>query len=160
MKKLLLVTLFALFLIPTAKAQLGRGELRLGYGFLPTTDVKHAPSTQEKWGSISLDYSFRVIGGLGVGATGVYSSDDVNNYYSLMPFVKMRWLNLKIVSFYSRAGLGWRYEQMKGHSDLNRSRMAWQVSPIGIEVGTKVAAYAEGGIGDLGYLVAGLRLRF
>ena len=68
-----------------------------------------------------------------------------------MPHLKMRWLNLRILSLYSRIGVG-----------LSESARQWafQVSPIGVEIGGKVAAYAEAGIGTMGSLVAGLRFRF
>jgi hypothetical protein len=45
-------------------------------------------------------------------------------------------------------------------SSESARQWAFQVSPIGVEIGGKVAAYAEAGIGTMGSLVAGLRFRF
>lgn len=190
MKKFLLIAAFALLLIPTvANAQLGRGELSLGYGFAPTTDwmkkytnflsdvVGKNSHSQSTWGSASIDYSFKLAFGLRVGASLTYSNHTQRanavapggttfnsatmHYFSVMPFAKMNWLNLRVVKLYSRAGVGWNYVHSKGHGiQRDRNNLAWQVSPLGIEVGGKVAVYAEGGIGTVGSLIAGLRFTF
>ena len=83
------------------------------------------------------------------------------DYYSIMPHLKMRWLNLRILSLYSRIGVGLTFTESSGEGQSESARQwAFQVSPIGVEIGGKVAAYAEAGIGTTGSLVAGLRFRF
>ena len=154
LKKVLLMAAVVLLGLPgLAHAQLGRGEISVGYGVAP----------------VSVNYTFRIVGGLGVGATFVYSGNNQRlagkkistDYYSIMPHLKMRWLNLRILSLYSRIGVGLTFTESSGEGQSESARQwAFQVSPIGVEIGGKVAAYAEAGIGTMGSLVAGLRFRF
>lgn len=164
-----------------ANAQGGRSEISVGYGVAPVTDWIDAYSdklldvldmkgaSMDSWGGVSVNYTFRIIGGLGVGGTFVYSGNNQRldgkkistNYYSVMPHVKMRWLNLRILSLYSRIGVGLTFTESSGEGQSKSARQwAFQVSPIGVEVGGKVAAYAEAGVGTMGSFVAGLRFRF
>ena len=118
-----------------------------------------------------MGYSFRVIGSLRIGAQVAYSSNTQeikktgseikNRYWTLMPNVKWNWLNLKIVSFYTRVGAGASFSKAKigGQSDKS-TLFAFQVSPVGVEVGGRIAAYAEAGIGPWGSLLVGARYRF
>lgn len=181
-KKLLVLSVFLLLCgFRTANAQLGRGELSVGYGFAPVTNWIGAYSDEllgildmrdasmESWGGISVNYTFRVIAGLGVGGTFVYSGNKQRlegqkvstSYYSVLPHLKMRWLNLRIFALYSRVGVGLTFTRSSGEGERWSARqLAFQVSPIGVEVGTKVALYAEAGIGTTGSLVAGMRFRF
>lgn len=46
-----------------------------------------------------------------------------------------------------------------GKSD-STTQFAFQVSPLGVEVGGRLAAFAEGGIGMSGSFVIGARYRF
>ena len=123
----------------------------------------------DSWGGVSVNYTFRIVGGLAVGATFVYSGNNQRlagkkistDYYSIMPHLKMRWLNLRILSLYSRIGVGLTFTESSGEGQSESAQQwAFQVSPIGVEIGGKVAAYAEAGIGTMGSLVAGLRFRF
>lgn len=181
LKKVLLMAAVALLGLPgLAHAQLGRGEISVGYGVAPVTDWIDAYSdklldvldmkdaSMDSWGGVSVNYTFRIVGGLGVGATFVYSGNNQRlagkkistDYYSIMPHLKMRWLNLRILSLYSRVGVGLTFTESSGEGQSESARQwAFQVSPIGVEIGGKVAAYAEAGIGTMGSLVAGLRFR-
>lgn len=182
LKKVLLMAAVALLGLPgLAHAQLGRGEISVGYGVAPVTDWIDAyidklldvldmkDASMDSWGGVSVNYTFRIVGGLGVGATFVYSGNNQRlagkkistDYYSIMPHLKMRWLNLRILSLYSRIGVGLTFTESSGEGQSESARQwAFQVSPIGVEIGGKVAAYAEAGIGTMGSLVAGLRFRF
>lgn len=128
---------------------------------LDVLDMKDA--SMDSWGGVSVNYTFRIVGGLGVGATFVYSGNNQRlagkkistDYYSIMPHLKMRWLNLRILSLYSRVGVGLTFTESSGEGQSESARQwAFQVSPIGVEIGGKVAAYAEAGIGTMGSLVA------
>lgn len=183
LKKLLMVAA-ALMLVATTYAQGSRRqEISLSYGVAPVTDwidsysnlltgvVLGADTELTGWGAVSLGYNFRVVGGLRVGAQVIYSSNTQevkgssselrNRYWSVMPTVKWNWLNLKIVSIYARVGAG--VTMAKGeygsHSDTS-TQFAFQVSPLGVEVGGRLAAFAEAGIGTSGSLSAGIRYRF
>ena len=172
LKKVLLMAAVALLGLPgLAHAQLGRGEISVGYGVAPVTDWIDAYSDKLldvlDMKDASMDSC--IVGGLGVGATFVYSGNNQRlagkkistDYYSIMPHLKMRWLNLRILSLYSRIGVGLTFTESSGEGQSESARQwAFQVSPIGVEIGGKVAAYAEAGIGTMGSLVAGLRFRF
>ncbi|MDE7070033.1 MAG: outer membrane beta-barrel protein [Alistipes sp.] len=181
-KLLVLSVFFLLCCLPrAAQAQLGRGELSVGYGFSPVTNWIDAYSdkllgvldmrdaSMDSWGGVSVNYSFRIIGGLGVGGTFVYSGNKqrhegqkiTTNYYSVLPHLKMRWLNLRIFSIYSRVGVGLTFPRSSGEGERWTARqLAFQVSPLGVELGGKLALYAEAGVGTTGSLVAGMRFRF
>ena len=174
LKKVLLMAAVVLLGLPgLAHAQLGRGEISVGYGVAPVTAWIDAYSdndaSMDSWGGVSVNYTFRIVGGLGVGATFVYSGNNQRlagkkistDYYSIMPHLKRRWLNLRMLSLYSRIGVGLTFTESSGEGQSESARQwAFQVSPIGVEIGGKVAAYAEAGIGTMGSLVAGLRFRF
>ena len=94
----------------------------------------------DSWGGVSVNYTFRIVGGLGVGATFVYSGNNQRlagkkistDYYSIMPHLKMRWLNLRILSLYSRVGVGLTFTESSGEGQSESARQwAFQVSPIG-----------------------------
>ena len=135
LKKVLLMAAVALLGLPgLAHAQLGRGEISVGYGVAPVTDWIDAYSdklldvldmkdaSMDSWGGVSVNYTFRIVGGLGVGATFVYSGNNQRlagkkistDYYSIMPHLKMRWLNLRILSLYSRVGVGLTFTESSG----------------------------------------------
>lgn len=182
-RKLLLVAA-ALLLAATTFAQGSRRqEISLSYGVAPVTDwidsysdlltgaVLGSDTKLSGWGAISLGYNFRLIGGLRLGAQVIYSSntqqikdsksDLKNRYWSVMPNVKWNWLNLKIVSIYARVGAGVTFAKGEyGARSESSTQFAFQVSPIGVEVGGRLAAYAEAGIGTSGSLTAGIRYRF
>lgn len=143
-----------------------RNFRRFSFWANSTTEKSHLVLNSVAFGFA--DY-IRIVGGLGVGATFVYSGNNQRlagkkistDYYSIMPHLKMRWLNLRILSLYSRVGVGLTFTESSGEGQSESARQwAFQVSPIGVEIGGKVAAYAEAGIGTMGSLVAGLRFRF
>lgn len=182
-RKLSLVAVALLFVATSFAQGSRRQEITLSYGVAPVTDwidsysnlltgaVVGADTKSTGWGAVSMGYNFRVIGGLRVGAQLVYSSNtqsvkdsssDVSyRYWSVLPMVKWNWLNLKIVSIYARAGAGVTFAKASYDSRSEKStQFAFQVSPLGVEVGGRLAAYAEAGIGTAGSLVAGIRYRF
>lgn len=182
-KKLSLVAVALLIAASTFAQGSRRQEITLSYGVAPVTDwmdsysnllagsVVGSDTKSTGWGAVSLGYSFRVIGGLRVGAQLIYSSntqtiersnsDTSNQYWSILPTVKWNWLNLKIVSIYARAGAGVTFARASynGQHD-NSTQFAFQVSPVGVEVGGRLAGYAEAGIGTAGCVLAGIRYRF
>ena len=75
-----------------------------------------------------------------------------------------------VQSGYSAAGLDSRSEVENALANSSykpsqtvtdkSTQFAFQVSPVGVEVGGRVAAYAEAGIGTSGCLLVGVRYRF
>ncbi|MFI3295886.1 MAG: hypothetical protein R3Y19_07690 [Rikenellaceae bacterium] len=104
-------------------------------------------------------------------STGNFVDFDLNNwsseYYETIltftPNVKISWLFNDLVHLYSRVGIGFaianRYEDFNAGMN-GKFGFTWQFSPVGIEVGRRVAFFAEAGIGHLGMVSAGLKIRF
>ncbi len=187
MRKLLLLFVAALFLLP-ASAQLRRSELSVSYGFAPVTgwtdtytdllkDLVAGHDTGLKgWGAVTVGYNFRLLNKLSLGVQVVYASNDrrivpaanaapagtaTSHYWTVMPNLKWTWLNLRVVSLYSRVGVGSTFSKAEaGGSDVSATDFAFQASPVGVEVGGRLAAYAEAGIGASGCLIFGARYRF
>lgn len=65
---------------------------------------------------------------------------------------------MKFYDFVS-SGASFSRSEVGGESDKS-TQFAFQVSPVGVEVGGRVAAYAEAGIGTSGCLLVGVRYRF
>ena len=95
------------------------------------------------------------------------------NSLALIPHLKINWLNTKYVNLYSKvAPIGIRYctyKQQEYYPDLyevkppydsfsNRIDYAYQITPIGVEVGTKqYAGFIQCGIGMEGTICIGFR---
>jgi len=175
-KKLLMAAAVVAMAVPAAAQGSRRSEVSVSYGVAPVTDwidsysdmltglFTNANTDLKGWGAVTVGYSFRLIGSLRLGAQVVYSSNTQevrgagseirNRYWSLLPNVKWNWMNLKVVSFYS-----FSRSEVGGESGKS-TQFAFQVSPVGVEVGGRVAAYAEAGIGTSGCLLVGVRYRF
>lgn len=183
LKKMLLAAAVVLMTAPVFAQGSRRSEVSVSYGIAPVTDWIDSYSDMltglftgsdtdlTGWGAVTVGYSFRLIGSLRLGAQVIYSSNEQrikgsgskieNRYWSLMPNVKWNWLNLKIVSFYSRLGAGASFSKAKADNRSDKStQFAFQLSPVGVEVGGRIAAYAEAGIGTSGSLLVGVRYRF
>ena len=175
-KKLLMAAAVVVMAVPAAAQGSRRSEVSVSYGVAPVTDWidSYSDMLTGLFTNANTDlegYSFRLIGSLRLGAQVVYSSNTQevrgagseirNRYWSLLPNVKWNWMNLKVVSFYSRLGAGASFSRSEvgGESDKS-TQFAFQVSPVGVEVGGRVAAYAEAGIGTSGCLLVGVRYRF
>ena len=92
------------------------------------------------------------------------------NSFAIIPHLKINWLNTKYVNLYSKvATLGFHYvtyRQEEYHPDLyevnppelNLILDGYQVTPIGIEIGTKqFAGFMQVGVGMEGIISIGFR---
>lgn len=182
MKKILFLAAAVLFCTPLF-AQDHRSEITVSYGYAPTSNwsdsfsaikdlVSDAKTDISGWGAVTVGYNFRLLGPLSIGAQVVCSTNTQkikgtgteikNRYWAVMPNVMWTWLNLKIISLYSRGAIGAVFSkaEVQDAKDENATRFAYQVSPIGITVGGRLALYAEAGIGASGSILAGVRYRF
>ena len=88
-------------------------------------------------GSRDRGYNLRLLGPLSIGAQVVCSTNEQkikvtnteirNRYWAVMPNVKWTWLNLKIVSLYSRAAVGAVFSEAESGGESESMRPA---SPI------------------------------
>lgn len=182
-RKFLLFAVLVICAVPVSAQGLLRSEVSLSYGVAPISDwidtytalldELHAGegSSVSGWGAVTAGYHLRLAGGFSIGAQVAYSSNKQSfrhtgsrirtRYWSVMPSVKLDWLNLKVVSFYARVGAGASFSKAKaGSHEETATKFAFQLSPVGVEVGGRVAAYAEAGIGSSGCFLVGARYRF
>lgn len=133
-------------------------------------------------GPIGLEYFYHLKPWVGVGAIATYGhviqdsrkGDDkvghkTNRYITVLPAFKFDWLRRDKIGLYSKLGAGvtWRNEirefdgdRAEYNTDKTDYHFNWQVSLLGIEVGNKLRGFAEGGFGEQGLFMAGLRYRF
>lgn len=153
----------------------------------PKENEPYNLSKNSHYGAVSLDYNFRLNKriGLGVGVVYAYAEKDIsffpahsdvlsgkeyNNFLSIMPKVKLNWIEKPKFTLYTTVGLGLCidfYNTMNINERgglINKSNstfmLAYQFSPIGIEVGKKTVFFMEAGIGNAGSVIAGVRVKF
>lgn len=164
-------------------------DISLSYGFLTMNDITDVMKGLFEYsladvpmegsmrtGSMNLGYTYRLTPSLTVGGLFGYSGNARNiegtasrvftSYYSLMPQVRLEWYRKKAWTLYSRLALGVviaNVTQQTGtaiDTSLTAAAFTFQVSPIGVELGRTVAAFAEAGFGATGVLTIGVRARF
>jgi len=122
---------------------------------------------------ISADYSHRLNKRISVGATLNYFSAtkdsglDHNRFYSLMPHIKVDYMNNKWVTLYGKACVGVMLNDFQSTSDDKLTKetkvyCGFHISPFGIEAGPNkhFRIYTEAGFGVNGFVHAGLRYKF
>ncbi len=190
MRKLVLLVVAAFILLPaSAQLRRSELSVSYGFapvtGWTDTYTqlVKELVSGHDTglkgWGAVTVGYNFRLLNKLSLGVQVVYASNDrrfvpsasegsaaapgtvASHYWSVMPNLKWTWLNLRIASLYSRVAVGSTFSRAEAEERrASATDFAFQVSPVGLEVGGRLAAYAEAGIGASGCLVFGARYRF
>ena len=99
---------------------------------------------------------------------GVKEGERKRRYISVMPSVKYYYVDKKSFGLYSKVGLGGmllncKSEDIKNGKSDSDSKLfvAYQVSALGLEVGSQnIRAFLEGGVGEQGIVLAGLRCKF
>ena len=134
------------------------------------------------FGPIGLEYFYHFKPWLGVGVITTYGQlvqdgykgDDKvgkksNYYFTALPAVKFDWLRRDVIGLYSKLGAGvtmrreireFDGDRAEYNTDKTDFHFNWQVSLIGIEVGKSLRGFAEGGFGEQGVLMLGLRYKF
>lgn len=136
----------------------------------------------EKWGAITANVNLRLTEKFALGLSYTFSqlsqdagyqikdvtiatfSNQELSYNSLMLNIKKAWMSTRFVTVYSRISGGVTFIKIKGDDDIlsyeeSKKYVAFQVSPIGVEVGNNLAVFLEGGFGTMGILQGGVRLR-
>ncbi len=81
-------------------------------------------------------------------------------YVSIIPRADYYWVNKRAVRFYSGIGAGVSFAEQKFDDDkANDVIFAFNVAPVGVELGTTIAFFGEVNFGYNGLINAGLRLR-
>ena len=89
------------------------------------------------------------------------------NFFSIMPSFKCYWVNKNHFGLYSKvaAGVGFLKNKSKNfelnkENDETNTYFMFQASFIGAEFGSKFRGFAELGVGDQGFALAGIRYKF
>lgn len=135
-KKLLMAAAVVVMAVPAAAQGSRRSEVSVSYGVAPVTD----------W----IDSYSDMLTGLFTNA-----NTDLKGWGAVTVGYSFRLIG----SLRLGAGASFSRSEVGGESGKS-TQFAFQVSPVGVEVGGRVAAYAEAGIGTSGCLLVGVRYRF
>ena len=101
------------------------------------------------------------------GGNGNKVGERKRNYWAVMPGIKWYWVNKNSFGLYSKGAAGLAFLNFteksfdnNSSSDDHKSYFMFQLSFIGAEFGGKVRGFAEAGVGEQGFLLAGLRYKF
>ena len=197
--KLIILGLLIAFALPAfAQRDIirsNKNEFSYGYGHMPASSFRYHPGCliypeTDNIGTLYVTYTRRLTKVIGIGVTACFDPIRLNYYdrvngestlickvyensLSLIPHLKINWLNTKYVNLYSKvAPIGVRYctyKQEEYYPDLyeiqkpfdsfaDRIDYAYQITPIGVEVGTKqFAGFLQVGIGMEGIISIGFR---
>lgn len=144
----------------------------------------YEPMKGSATGSISAEYFYNVNNWFGVGAIFSFGAFTMNynmqidnspayttnnNCYTLLPAVKFNWLRREHFGMYSKLGAGVMLLDTKAtpvdpNEKATRDQIIgfnFQASALGIEFGSaQFRGFIEGGFGEQGLAVAGLRYKF
>lgn len=176
MKKLLL--LLAIFSLSTATISARDTEVSVSYGAMPAMQslpIYHNHwHSLDNWGAINASIDHKFAPDLWLGLSYTYSSSSSSHarddrygkvtYHGLMANLRYHWFNRGPVSLYSHVGIGAlvQYYSPSWEDSYNHTNMAFQVSPVGIQLDAapNIGAFAEAGYGTQGIIKVGLRIGF
>lgn len=139
-------------------------------------------ANDKQFGSLSLEYFRHINPMFAIGGIFSYSryGEDVvlksslvkegertRNYFTVMPAIKCNWINKEHFALYSKFGVGATImsenaQDFTNHTSNSDSHayLAFQVSAIGVEFGSKLRGFVEAGCGEQGIVLAGIRYKF
>ena len=89
------------------------------------------------------------------------------NYWAVMPAIKWYWVNKNTFGLYSKGAAGAAFLnstdkdfQTNKSKDDSGTYFLFQLSFIGVEFGQQFRGFAEAGVGEQGFLLAGIRYKF
>lgn len=150
--------------------------------FNPPASSASLYNDKGKFGAFNVSYLFYPDENWGIGLTYSYTNSDkrivdkgkiagdfYNSFHSICPSFKYNWYSYNFLTLYSRLNVGVAIATSKVTSAIPKNQseretatkafFMYQVSPVGIEVGRRVAAFVEVGFGHMGTAMAGLRYR-
>ena len=169
-----------------------KNEFTVGYGFFPASSFLpwrwvHFSFDMDPVGAFYATYTRRLTKVFGIGLTFCYDPIHLDYYgtvngertlickvrensFTLIPHLKINWLNTKYVNLYSKVGfMGFQhvtYKQEEYYPEIYEVNPAeithyldgFQITPVGVEVGTKrCAGFIQCGIGMEGIISIGFR---
>lgn len=176
MKKLITVILIAFAAVATSQAR--ETEVSVSYGAMPAMQslgVYHNHwHNLDYWGAMNFTIDHRFAPNLWIGLAYTYSSADSNTaldgrygkayFHGLTANVRYEWYSRGPIRLYSHVGVGAlvEYYSPSWEDSFNRTNVAFQVSPVGVEanLAPNVGFFAEAGYGVQGIIKAGVRIGF
>lgn len=162
-------------------------EVSAGYGFAPAMQwiggfdnilLDKTIGSSSTWGAVNISYLYRPYEYLTFGGsysfTGLrreivfnnrYVGELIGNIHVIMPVLKSNWYKNNILTLYSKVAAGVAIGMLDYQTDGTKAsatevEFAFQASPLGVEIGRKVAFFAEFGFGYQGTVIAGIRCKF
>lgn len=90
-----------------------------------------------------------------------------STYVTLMPAIKYNWINKEHFALYSKVAAGVMYleekdkdYEKKTEDNASTAGFMFQVSPVGVEFGSKFRGFVELGFGEQGIALGGVRYKF
>lgn len=176
MKKII----FFIFLILSVNGAFAQQhEISFGYGYPTAMKISNSQGdaflgalsgldlNNKNSGSFNLEYMYNLNSKMAAGLVLGYehskmkSLDYKVDFITIMPSFKMNWIKKDIFRFYSKIALGVTLD-VASTDDINDTSVefAYQVSPLGFEVGKSISGFAEIGYGHQGIGLIGIRYRF
>lgn len=168
MKKLF-IALIAVFGIAVA-ANAQKAEIQMGYGGytqMDATDMHDGGKINTAWGAVTAGVNFKILPKFWIGPSYTFSStsfkhSDVNAYYHvIMLNARYEYYRNSIVTLYGHFGIGADITHISWDGEAeNKGYCAFQISPVGANVGISRACtlFGELGFGAQGLVQVGLRI--
>lgn len=170
MKRLLLALMAVVAVTLGVSAQTQLYVSYGGYTQMDATDCHNDwPGVNNAWGAINAGVDFRVIPKLRIGPSYTFSSCTTDGgkehssiaYHAILLNVKYDYYRNSIVRLYAHGAVGAVISHMmpKHYDSYNKSYFAYQIVPVGAEVGIarQVALFGELGFGAQGLLQVGFK---
>ncbi|MCM1028665.1 MAG: outer membrane beta-barrel protein [Pseudoflavonifractor sp.] len=170
MKRLLLA--IAAMMVMTIGVYAQKTQLYVSYGGYTQMDATDCHDgwhgVNNAWGALNAGVDFKVFHGLRLGPSYTFSSATTKGehhskvaYHAIMFNAKYDYYRNSIVRLYAHAGLGAVISHLmpRGLDAYNKSYFAYQLAPVGAEVGISRSAmiFGELGFGAQGLLQVGFR---
>lgn len=168
MKKLILTLAAALGIATAATA--AAPELYLGYGGYTQMDATNMHDglhdINNAWGGITAGVNFKVMPKLWIGPSYTFSSTSQEDstidlyYHVIMLNARYEYYRNSLVTLYGHAGMGVDITHISyKHESKNKGYFAFQISPIGAQVGvgSGFSVFGELGFGAQGLMQFGVR---
>lgn len=168
MKKLFLALIAVIGVAMAANAQ--KTELTIGYGGytqMDATDMHDGGKVNTAWGALTAGVNFKVLPKLWIGPSYTFSSSSFKHhgpniyYHVIMLNGRYEYWRNSIVTMYGHLGLGADISHISYDGDAtNKGYFAYQISPLGAQVGISRALtlFGELGFGAQGLLQVGCRI--
>lgn len=169
MKRILLILVAVLGLTAASNAQ--ALQFNVGYGGYTQMDATDCHDGGQKvnnaWGALTAGFSLKAMPNLWLGPSYTFSSASAKgnhakhvDYHAIMFNGRYNYWHNSIVTCYAHLGLGAIISHITPHDgrdSYNKSYFAYQIVPIGAEVGLSrsVALFGELGFGAQGLLQVG-----